>query len=89
MEVIGELELSQLETVSNATKSLQWKFTYKPLPEANDIMYWPNGRLEDVRDEPECGFDGNKCNDPETNEQGLKILSSFLYIRKSTLTRLN
>lgn len=70
MEAIGELELSKLERkVSNDTR-LEWKFKYKPIENASDIMYWPKGRLEDVLDEPKCGFDGLGCEKPQSGPSG-------------------
>lgn len=65
MEAIGDLELNRENvtvTSKNGTVRIEeeWQFEYKPI--ANAPMYWPNGMsLKDIKDEPECGFDGSSC----------------------------
>ncbi|XP_057310994.1 atrial natriuretic peptide receptor 1-like isoform X2 [Hydractinia symbiolongicarpus] len=65
MEAIGDLELNRENvtvTSKNGTVRIEeeWQFEYKPIADAP--MYWPNGMsLKDIKDEPECGFDGSRC----------------------------
>ena len=62
MEPIGDLQLlRENKTVKGdngtITYEKEWQFNYQPIPGAK--MYWPgNKRLEEIRDEPICGFDG-------------------------------
>lgn len=72
MEAIGELELFRAKSeVTNETNRLEWKFKYKKIENASRIMYWPKDRLEDVLDEPKCGFKGDKCVKTKTGPSGL------------------
>ncbi|XP_066910581.1 resact receptor-like isoform X2 [Clytia hemisphaerica] len=70
MEPIGELELIRKRD-TNASKN--WEFQYIPIPDAK--MYWPGGKtLENIRDEPECGFDGLKCSTDDDDQRDKIVL---------------
>ena len=65
MEAIGDLELHREQHNSSSN----WRFEYTPIWNAS--MYWPNNKqLKDILDEPECGFNGDKCKKDYIDSKG-------------------
>ena len=56
--------------VNGTTVDGELQLKYKAIIGAK--MYWPGTKkLEDVLDEPKCGFDGSKCVDQSQKEKGI------------------
>ncbi|XP_047143124.1 atrial natriuretic peptide receptor 1 isoform X1 [Hydra vulgaris] len=86
MEVIAVMDSVRVNGSKkvNETVVSELQLQYKPTQASS--IYWPgNKKLEDVLDEPVCGFDGSKCIDRSQKEKerlllGITIAMTFVGI---------